>query len=402
MNIWNNSPNWRQALRALAVAGLVFTLGACGGGSDTGGTGAGSGTLRVALTDAPACGYDHVYVTVDRVRVHQSSTAADGDAGWAEVALPAPLRVDLLGLTNGVLQELGQTPLPAGRYTQLRLVLAPNGNGNAAPIANAIRLTGDTEDTALVTPSGQQSGLKMNVNIDVAANQMVDAVLDFDACKSIVRAGNSGRYLLKPVIRVTPRYISGVLGYVDLGLVGPGTTLSLQQAGVVIRSTVPDATGRFLLQPVAPGTYDLVLSAPGRTTTVITGVPVTADTVLSLNTAAAALGSASSPNGMVSGAITVTPGGPLDANVRALQSAGTATVEVASTLADESTGLYSLTLPTAAPLVTSYAVPLPPATAASASAGRYTLQATLGGVTKPPVPVTVSASAPVVAGFSFP
>ncbi len=389
-------------LRAAALAVVASIIGACGGGSDSGGTGAsgGTGTLRVALTDAPACGYDHVYVTVERVRVHQSSTAAEGDAGWAEVVLPAPLRVDLLGLTNGVLAELGQTPLPAGRYTQMRLVLAPNGSG--APIANAIRLTGDTADTALVTPSGQQSGLKMNVNIDVAANQMVDAVLDFDACKSIVHAGNSGRYLLKPVIRVIPRYISGVLGYVDLALVSTGTTVSLQQGGVVIRSTVPDATGRFLLQPVAPGTYDLVLSAPGRVTTVITGVPVTADTVLSLNTAAGALVSASSPNGVASGAITVTPAGPLDANVRALQTAGSATVEVTSTLADESTGLYSLTLPTAAPLVTSYAVPLPPATAASASAGRYTLQATLDGVTKTAAPVTVSASAPVVTGFSFP
>ncbi|MBL0730086.1 DUF4382 domain-containing protein [Piscinibacter sp. HJYY11] len=394
---------WTRHFRIAAVAVAATIIGACGGGSDSGGTGAGSGTLRVALTDAPACGYDHVYVTVDRVRVHQSSTATDADAGWAEVVLPTPRRIDLLSLTNGVLDELGQTPLPAGRYTQLRLVLAPNGNGNATPIANAIRLTGDTQDTPLVTPSGQQSGLKMNVNIDVAANQMVDAVLDFDACKSIVRAGNSGRWLLKPVIRVIPRYISGVLGHVDLSLVGPGTTVSLQQAGVVVRSTVPDATGRFLLQPVAPGTYDLVLSAPGRTTTVITGVPVTADTVLSLNTAAAALVSAPSPNGVASGSITVTPAGPLDANVRALQAVGAATVEVASTLADEGTGLYSLTLPTAAPLMTSYAVPLPPATPASASAGRYTLQATLGGVTKATAaPVAVSASAPVVTGFSFP
>lgn len=394
---------WTRHFRIAALAVVATVIGACGGGSDSGGTGAGSGTLRVALTDAPACGYDHVYVTVDRVRVHQSSTASDADAGWAEVVLPTPRRIDLLSLTNGVLDELGQTPLPAGRYTQLRLVLAPNGNGNAAPIANAIRLTGDTQDTPLVTPSGQQSGLKMNVNIDVAANQMVDAVLDFDACKSIVRAGNSGRWLLKPVIRVIPRYVSGVLGHVELALVGPGTTVSLQQGGVVIRSTMPDATGRFLLQPVAPGTYDLVLSAPGRTTTVITGVPVTADTVLNLDTAVAALASASSPNGVASGAITVTPAGPLDANVRALQAAGTTTVEVASTLADESTGLYSLTLPTAAPLVTSYAVPLPAATPASGSAARYTLQATLGGVTKTTAaPVTVSASAPVVTGFSFP
>ena len=42
-------------------------------------------TLRVALTDAPACGYDAVNVTIARVRVHQSSSAADGDMGWIDM-----------------------------------------------------------------------------------------------------------------------------------------------------------------------------------------------------------------------------------------------------------------------------------------------------------------------------
>lgn len=394
---------WTQSLRAVAIATAVFTLGACGGGGgDAGGTGMGS--LRVAVTDAPACGYDEVNVTIERVRVHRSSSADPGDSGWVEIPLASPLRVDLLNLTNGVLAELGQTALPAGRYTQMRLVLAANTGRD--PVANSVWLTGAADETPLVTPSGQQSGLKMNVNIDVAANQLADVVLDFDACKSVVVAGNSGRYLLKPVINVIPRYLSGVQGYVDLALVGPYTTVSLQQAGVVIRSTVPDATGHFLLQPVPPGVYDLVLTAPGRATTVIAGVPVTADTVLGLNTALAALAPASSASGAVGGTISVTPAGPLDATVRALQTvpvgAGSTTLEVASTVATEASGVYSLTLPTAAPYVTTYAVPLPAAIAASGAAGQYTLQANLYGAVKSTGPVAVSASAPVVTNFSFP
>ena len=158
--------------------------------------------MRLALTDAPACGYDHVYVTVQKVRVHKSASAGDNEAGWSEVVLNPAQRVDLLSLTNGVLADLGQTPLPAGRYTQMRLVLAANDAGN--PMANAIVPSGGSE-TALTTPSGAQSGLKMNVDIDVAANQLADFVLDFDACKSFVKLGNSGRFLLKPVIRVSPR-----------------------------------------------------------------------------------------------------------------------------------------------------------------------------------------------------
>jgi len=111
----------RQTMvRACQVMGVIATtavLAACGGGGggDSAGTpSAGTGSLRVALTDAPSCGYDHVYITIEKVRVHQSSTAADADAGWTELALSPARRIDLLDLTNGVLEELGTMPLPAG------------------------------------------------------------------------------------------------------------------------------------------------------------------------------------------------------------------------------------------------------------------------------------------------
>ena len=49
-------------------------------------------------------------------------------------------------MTNGVLAELGQTALPAGKYTQLRLVLAANDGSH--PLANSVVPTGSAE-TAL-------------------------------------------------------------------------------------------------------------------------------------------------------------------------------------------------------------------------------------------------------------
>ncbi len=216
----------------------------------------GIGTLRVALTDAPACGYDHVYVTVDRVRVHASSTAEDGDGGWSEVVVSPAQRIDLLGLTNGVLAELGQTPLPAGQYSQVRLVLRPNGTGTPA---NAIVPTGGME-IALDTPSATQSGLKLIHGFTVQANTLVDLVLDFDACKSIVKRGNSGRYNLKPVISVIPRTLTAIAGYVQTGLTG--VTVSAQKNGVVLKATQPNASGQFVLAPLDPmkGPYDVVFT----------------------------------------------------------------------------------------------------------------------------------------------
>ena len=49
---------WAKALRWASVVGTAAALTACGGGGGS----AGNGNLRVALTDAPSCGYDHVFV----------------------------------------------------------------------------------------------------------------------------------------------------------------------------------------------------------------------------------------------------------------------------------------------------------------------------------------------------
>ncbi|UUZ71514.1 DUF4382 domain-containing protein [Polaromonas sp. P1(28)-8] len=158
--------------------------------------------------------HDAVNVTIEKVRVHKSDSAGDADGGWAEIVLNPARRVNLLDLTNGVLDELGQTPLPAGKYTQLRLVLTANSGSN--PLANSVVFTDTKAEVALKTPSGQQSGLKTNIDIDIAPNRLADFVLDFDACKSVVYAGTSGQYLLKPVLTMIPRYISGVSGFVNV------------------------------------------------------------------------------------------------------------------------------------------------------------------------------------------
>lgn len=390
----------------LACAALI-SLYACGGGGGTATPAADSGTLSLAMTDAPACGYDHVYVTVQKVRVNQSSTAADSDAGWSEIVLNPAARLDLLSLTNGVLSELGQTPLPTGKYTQLRLVLADNGA--AAPWANSVVPTGGTTEFALKTPSGQQSGVKANIDIDIAANKMADFVIDFNACKSVVSAGAAGNYLLKPVVTVIPRYISGVQGYVASNLANGSTTVSLQQGGVIVKATVPDSTGLFLLQPVAAGTYTLVVTAPGDTTEIINNVVVATDTVTSVNLSTTPLSLPVSTSGTAAGTVTVTPApSSIDATVRALQPlAGGSTVEIVDGPVDSITGAYTYALPVAAPMVASYVAGpgLLTFSADAGAAGKYSLEATepsSGGVVKTAGPVTITSGITVTTNFTFP
>ncbi|MES3013018.1 MAG: DUF4382 domain-containing protein [Pseudomonadota bacterium] len=386
---------------ALAAMAMLFGLASCGGGGGGGGiegTGSPLGTMRLSLTDAPACGFDAVHITVDRVRVHQSAGAADADTGWSEVVLNPAKRVDLLTLSNGVLEPLGQTDLPAGKYTQMRLVLAPNTA--AAPFANAVTPTGDAE-TALTTPSAQQSGLKLNVNIDIPAGKVADFAIDFDACKSIVKRGNSGQYNLKPVISVTPIVSDAglrVTGYVDPSIAVGSTLVSVQQAGVPVKATAPDATGRFVLYPVPAGSYDLVVSAAGRVTATMTGVPVVATAPTTINSAALPIAPGATTLRTVTGTVT-----PATATARALQLyTGGPTVEVAWAPVDATTGAFGFSLPIGAPVKLAWvANPSTLAFLPDAAAGaKYNVETASNGTAKSQAIDVGAAVAPLV--FSFP
>lgn len=392
--------SWRWVACGAAAAGLVAACGG-GGGDDP----SRMGTMRLSITDAPACGYDHVYVTVERVRVHQSGGAGDNDAGWSEVVLATPRRVDLLELTNGTLEPLGQTQLPAGTYTQMRLVLAPNTGAN--PMANSIVPTGGTE-TALTTPSAQQSGLKFNVNLEVPADRIADFAIDFDACKSFVRAGNSGQYHLKPVLAVIPILSDAgqrIVGFVEPSLAATSTNVSAQSGGNPVRATPPDATGRFVLYPVPAGSYDLVITAPGRVNAVMTGVPVvtTAFTTIGSDTARIAT-PASAASAVASGTVTVNGSvANTSGAVRAQQLlTGGPTIEVGYSAADATTGAYAMTLPTGAPARVAYAAGATsfPFAADAPVAGLYRLEATAPTFTAKTANITLSGN--VATNFVFP
>jgi len=309
----NHSSGFRpaKALRWIGLSLVVAGLAACGGGGSGGDQ---QGTLKLAMTDAPACGYDHVYVTVTKIRVHQSADAGTNDAGWSELAI-APRRIDLLGLTNGVLQELGSLPRPAGNYQQVRLVLADNPSNPTPshPLANALVPSGSTSEIALTTPSGQQSGFKLKANFDVTGGQVADMVLDFDACKSVVKAGNSGNYNLKPVVAVIRRLTTEIVGYVDPTL-ALHTVVSTRDPDNNLRATVPDATtGKFVLAYLPESTnYTVVVAGRNLTTVAVTGVPVSiASGITTLNTSADPIPVVTSASASVTGVVTNTSNTPL-------------------------------------------------------------------------------------------
>ena len=374
-----SSLRFRRLVSCVAFIMLGFVT-ACGSSDDNGG---GPGSFSVSLTDAPACGFDQVNVTVSKVRVHQSSSADDTAAGWTDITVNPPRKINLLDFNDPTqpihVQPLGLAPLEAGHYTQLRLVLIPNSG--SSPLANSIVLSGTTQEIPLDTPSGIQSGVKLVHQFTVNSGQRVDLLLDFDACKSIVQTGN-GKYKLKPVIKVIPFVLNGIQGFIDKTLTN--VRVSAQQQGQIIRETVLNTTtGEFFLAHLDPGNYDVVISADSHATAVISGVPVASDTsITTLSTSGTPFTLASSATQNINGTVTLSPADDDGAVIVAAKQTVVPgpTVTVKSQMATVITGnppgdySYAMTLPIGAPSLAAFGVlPITPS-ASSQSAKMYTVQ----------------------------
>lgn len=388
------------SILATPVLAGGLLLAACG----SGGGSVATGTVSASLTDSPSCGYDHVYVTVSQVSVNGGGT-------WYDINLPAPRKIDLLSLTNGALESLGQTALPAGTYQQVRLMLVPNPNGGSGTLNNSVVPSGQSAEVALDTPSAVQTGIKINTRnpFTVQAGTLVDVVLDFNACQSVVTKGKGGGngpsgYLLKPVVTATPAVVSGSID----GYTMPGATVYAEQAGSIVRGTVADNNGYFKLSPLeqstAAGNYDVVLGGTVPSTTnsaavtynssILAGVPVTAQANTSLSSGTAPIALTTATTGTVSGTVTYASSTSSPVALYAQQTVSGNPYVISQTNADSTTGSFSFTLPTSAPSYGVYSASGTLLSPFSAAAGSYTIHAvnSTGGTADQPVTVSTGAN----------
>jgi len=182
-------------LLALAAAALALLAGCSGGGGDSSPT----GTLKLAITDKQSDDFAKVVVAIKEIRVVPAGqdNAADNDPALPVLArFSTPLVIDVMQL-QFVQQALGEIILPVGSYSQIRLILEPNPNGQAEPVNYLTLKTDPLTRIPLTTPSGQQSGLKVLGPIEVKPNLINAVVIDFDPNTAIVPRGN-GDYNFKP------------------------------------------------------------------------------------------------------------------------------------------------------------------------------------------------------------
>lgn len=225
-----------------------------------------SAVLQVRLTDSPG-DYQKVNIDIQGIEVHNEGGTQT--SGWIALDVVEGT-YNLLDLTNGLDTLLGTASLPAGVISQIRLVLGSNNN---------IMVNGVT--SVLSTPSGQQSGLKLNVHAELKAGITYVITLDFDAARSIVKSGN-GTYSLKPVIRAISEPTTGAISGTIIPLAAAPAIFAIQGSDTVA-TCYPDDNGRFLLRAVPDGTYVVSFSPTiGYSTLQKVDVVVTIGNVTSL------------------------------------------------------------------------------------------------------------------------
>lgn len=199
--------------------------------------------LEVRLTDAPG-DYQEVNIDIQEVQVHTSE--GDQNSGWQSLDIEEGV-YNLLEFTNGLDTLLGAIELPAGKVSQIRLILGSN---------NTIQVDGETHD--LSTPSAEQSGLKLNVNATLTEGITYRILLDFDVARSIVKTGNS-TYKLKPVIKVITEATSGAIeGSVSIPASTPAVYVI--NGTDTVGTSFADVAGEFMVKGIPAGTYKVTFA----------------------------------------------------------------------------------------------------------------------------------------------
>ncbi len=265
----------------LILAFLIIILANCGGGGSSSNPelmsnpegppaspAAPAGTLRLSLIDSPGDEFRAVYVTIQEVQA-----SLDGNI-WKVLASPNKT-CNLFQLINGLREDLGSISLESGRYTRIKVIIggAPDNRLNLLshphPYANYV-IDRSGAPIQLTLPDEYQNGVIIPTGIDVAGGETADILLDFQAAKSIVHPGASGKWLLEPAIQILDTRESAVI----YGTVTAGGGAALAEvlvsaqvynpaaadAGekvVVESATLSNVNGAYRLV-VRPGKYKLV------------------------------------------------------------------------------------------------------------------------------------------------
>ena len=269
----------------LALAALsVLALAACSD-DDNGGSSGDTTRLSIQLTDAPG-DISAAVVTISEIYLQGSEGRT--------VLRDQDTTLDLIDLANATADMVDDAVVPQGTYEQLRFVItgayiSVEEDGGQKVYASstdyAVLPAGTVVDGDLQTPSFSTSGVKVILPGDQLALDTDQKILlvDFDVSQSFGKAaGNSGQWVMSPVIKGADITVSG--GLVVNATLASGVTAALgdwkaqitQGASVeqaAFTDTDGDGTFTASFSFLFPGTYSVTLVPPTGTFTSTPALP---------------------------------------------------------------------------------------------------------------------------------
>ncbi len=275
---------------------LALILAACGGSpsSSSGTTRASGNGFTLLLKDSPAS-FSAAVITISEIDL----VGASGTV----VLSTTPVTTDLLKLSNDTATLVKDAVVPPGHYTQLRFVIT-GGYLDVGGVFYASTPTYQglppeaTVSGKLQMPSYAQSGLKIDLpggGLDLGTEQKI-VLVDFDVSQSFGhQAGNSGMWVMHPVVKATDIVMTGTLEVTlgvgsmpEGGILALPTGLSLTDFSAVVTPagggdsvTVPladegNGTIGAIFKYLDPGDYTVTLVPPPSVASFTTAPPIPA------------------------------------------------------------------------------------------------------------------------------
>lgn len=185
------------------TASLVAAIatGCSGSGGSAGGDRTGS--LSIALMDAPVTDVTSIWLHIAGINVKPQ-----GSGPAIEFPFDPPLEIDLLTLNaDNTATLLNDEPMAAGSYTWIELEI--NADFNNPDDSYVTTVIGGEEELEMEVPSGT---IRLVSGFTITADQATSFVIDWDARRGLVDPPGRPGYLLRPALRIIDMTEYGTLG----------------------------------------------------------------------------------------------------------------------------------------------------------------------------------------------
>jgi len=227
---------------------LCFSVSALLVGCDSATTGASDGDTRISvyLTDAPG---EMAAVWVDVAEIYFQG----GPGGRLTLSDTPTGMIELLSLRDRTAELVTGLTADPGMYSQLRFVVSAamleTLEGDVYAFGGAEHPEGAEVTGELMCPSCSSSGIKVKLSgdaVEMAAGENA-LVLDFDVSQTFSRpAGNSGKWMMKPVIHATKVKGDDPEGPTGSTIAGSVTLAQNAEGGTVAIPMCPEGEPRSI------------------------------------------------------------------------------------------------------------------------------------------------------------